>query len=66
MSDPQGRFCLADYVEKYNTNLHHIGRLDTDTDLSNLLDNDGELSHRLSHPSYKVKNLCSNGSRRDT
>lgn len=55
MSDPQGRHCLADYVQKYQTNLYHIGRLDTDTDGLILLTNDGELSHRLSHPSYKVQ-----------
>ena len=55
MHDPQGRFCLSDYIEKYDAHLHHIGRLDTDTEGLILLTNDGQLSHRLSHPSYKVK-----------
>ncbi|QPK94687.1 rRNA pseudouridine synthase [Actinomyces sp. zg-332] len=55
MFDPQGRYCLADYIEKYDAHLHHVGRLDTDTEGLILLTNDGELSHRLSHPSHKVK-----------
>ena len=54
MSDEQGRPCLGDYVAQPSERLFHVGRLDTDTDGLLLLTNDGELAHRLQHPSYGV------------
>jgi pseudouridine synthase len=54
MADPQGRRTLAAYVD-VPERLFHVGRLDTDTEGLILLTNDGELSHRLTHPSYGVE-----------
>jgi 23S rRNA pseudouridine2605 synthase len=54
MDDPQGRPCLADYVEDLAPRLFHVGRLDTETEGLLLLTNDGELANRLTHPSYGV------------
>jgi 23S rRNA pseudouridine2605 synthase len=54
MADPQGRPSLASYVD-VPERLFHVGRLDTDTEGLILLTNDGELSHRLTHPSYGVE-----------
>lgn len=66
MSDPQGRPTVAEYGERYlrdhadeldnpdSVRLVHVGRLDTDTEGLLLLSNDGELSHRLMHPSYEI------------
>ncbi|MEQ3549680.1 pseudouridine synthase [Pseudonocardia nematodicida] len=60
MSDDLGRPCvgdlLADRVELMNEaqRLFHVGRLDADTEGLLLLTNDGELGHRLMHPSYEV------------
>ncbi|MBX6768524.1 MAG: rRNA pseudouridine synthase [Actinomadura rubrobrunea] len=53
MSDEKGRKSLADFVD-VPERLFHVGRLDTDTEGLILLTNDGELAHRLMHPSYGV------------
>lgn len=57
MSDDRGRPCIGDLVERRvrgNKNLFHVGRLDADTEGLILLTNDGELAHRLMHPSHEV------------
>ncbi|GFG75737.1 pseudouridine synthase [Mycobacterium botniense] len=57
MSDERGRPCVGDLVEhrvRGNKKLFHVGRLDADTEGLLLLTNDGELAHRLMHPSYQV------------
>ena len=54
MSDDLGRPCIGDYVANRSERLFHVGRLDADTDGLILLTNDGELAHRLQHPSYGV------------
>jgi len=57
MSDDRGRPCIGDLVEhrvRGNKKLFHVGRLDADTEGLILLTNDGELAHRLMHPSYEL------------
>ena len=57
MSDEHGRPCVGDLVEhrvRGEKNLFHVGRLDADTEGLLLLTNDGELAHRLMHPSFEV------------
>ena len=57
MSDDRGRPCIGDLVERRvrgNKKLFHVGRLDADTEGLILLTNDGELAHRLMHPSREV------------
>lgn len=54
MSDERGRPCLGDLVADRETRLFHVGRLDADTEGLLLLTNDGELAHRLTHPSFGV------------
>jgi len=57
MSDDRGRPCIGDLVERKvrgTRNLFHVGRLDADTEGLILLTNDGELAHRLMHPSHEV------------
>ncbi len=54
MSDPQGRRTIGDLVAGREERLFHVGRLDADSEGLILLTNDGDLAHRLSHPSYEV------------
>ena len=54
MADERGhpdlRSLLADRPER----LFHVGRLDTDTSGLLVVTNDGDLAHRLAHPSFEV------------
>ncbi len=54
MSDDRGRPTLADFVPAGSPRVFHVGRLDAETEGLILLTNDGELAHRLTHPSFGV------------
>jgi 23S rRNA pseudouridine2605 synthase len=54
MSDERGRPTVGEYVAEREERLFHVGRLDQDSEGLLLLTNDGELAHRLMHPSYQV------------
>ncbi len=53
-SDPQGRPIVVDLVPS-SPRVFPVGRLDTDTEGLLLLTNDGELAHRMTHPSFGVE-----------
>jgi 23S rRNA pseudouridine2605 synthase len=53
-SDPQGRPTVVELVPE-SPRVFPVGRLDTDTEGLLLLTNDGELAHRLTHPSFGVE-----------
>jgi 23S rRNA pseudouridine2605 synthase len=54
MSDDRGRRTVADLVDDLPQRVFHVGRLDADSEGLLLLTNDGDLAHRLAHPSYGV------------
>jgi 23S rRNA pseudouridine2605 synthase len=54
MSDDRGRQTVGHLVADREERLFHVGRLDADSEGLLLLTNDGELAHRLSHPSFGV------------
>lgn len=54
MRDERGRPCIGDLVAARRERLYHVGRLDADSEGLILLVNDGDLAHRLMHPSYAV------------
>jgi len=51
--DPQGRPTVVDLVN-HPMRVMPVGRLDADTTGALMLTNDGELAHRLAHPSFGV------------
>jgi 23S rRNA pseudouridine2605 synthase len=51
--DPQGRPTVVSMVPQ-NERLYPVGRLDIDTTGLILLTNQGDLAHRLTHPSFEV------------
>ncbi|MDQ3679332.1 MAG: rRNA pseudouridine synthase [Actinomycetota bacterium] len=52
--DPQGRLTVLDLVPD-QPRVFPVGRLDADTEGLLILTNDGELAHRLTHPSFGVE-----------
>jgi 23S rRNA pseudouridine2605 synthase len=69
MDDPEGRRTVADLIATAtdrragipggrrlakNERLFHVGRLDIDSEGLLILTNDGDLAHKLAHPSYQV------------
>jgi 23S rRNA pseudouridine2605 synthase len=54
MADEQGRPDLSGLIADRADRLFHVGRLDTDTSGLLLLTNDGDLAHKLAHPSFEI------------
>ncbi len=54
VGDPHGRTSVSDLVPS-EPRVHPVGRLDQDTEGLLLLTNDGDLTHRLTHPSFGVE-----------
>ncbi len=57
-SDPQGRKTVLDLIRRATTErVYPVGRLDRNTSGLLLLTNDGELSQKLTHPSYEIRKV---------
>jgi 23S rRNA pseudouridine2605 synthase len=52
--DPEGRTDVQDLLPRQSQRLEPVGRLDFNTEGALLFTNDGDLAHRLTHPSYHV------------
>lgn len=57
MSDPSGAPCVADLIPARLGRLFPVGRLDRDSQGLLFLTNDGDLAHRLLHPSFEVPKI---------
>ncbi|CAN5870132.1 hypothetical protein BH11BAC4_BH11BAC4_24430 [soil metagenome] len=56
--DPQGRKTVLELIKKAtDERVYPIGRLDRNTSGVLLLTNDGDLTQKLSHPSYEIKKI---------
>jgi len=56
-SDPEGRRTVYDLLYDDDRVLHTVGRLDFESCGLLLLTNDGELTHRLTHPRYGIEKV---------
>lgn len=58
LSDEKGRKTIMDILKgKVSVRVFPVGRLDKDTTGLLLITNDGDLTRKLSHPSYEVKKI---------
>lgn len=57
LNDEHGRKTVMELVPKMGSRIYPIGRLDKDTEGVLILTNDGELAHKLMHPSYEVNKV---------
>ena len=55
LSDEQGRPSVADLIRDIPVRVWPIGRLDRNSEGLLLLTNDGDMTHRLLHPSFRVE-----------
>lgn len=55
MFDPEGRPSLEDFIDLRKERLHHVGRLDKESEGLILLTNDGDLTFRATHPSFGLE-----------
>ncbi len=62
MSDEKGRKTVMDLLpENFDHRVYPVGRLDRNTTGVLLMTNDGDLAHRLTHPSYEIPRVYSVG-----
>lgn len=57
VQDTHGRNTVIDCLQGVRARLFPVGRLDLDVGGTLLLTNDGELAHRLMHPSYRISKV---------
>lgn len=55
MDDPQGRPTVAQLVERIDTRVFPVGRLDYDSEGLLLMTNDGDFANLITHPRYGIK-----------
>jgi 23S rRNA pseudouridine2605 synthase len=55
VTDPEGRPTVMDHFRDFPVRLYPVGRLDFDSEGLLLLTNDGDLTRRLTHPSFEVE-----------
>ena len=55
--DTHGRRKIVDIFNKVDERVYPVGRLDKDTTGVIIVTNDGDLSHKLSHPSFEIEKV---------
>ena len=54
VKDPQGRKTVLDLIDGVDKRIYPAGRLDLDSSGLLLLTNDGDLTHKITHPSHEL------------
>jgi 23S rRNA pseudouridine2605 synthase len=54
VTDPHGRKVVMEFFQDIEARIYPVGRLDRDTSGLLILTNDGELAHKLMHPSFHI------------
>ena len=54
-SDPQKRPIIWDHLRKFKNETNAVGRLDFDSEGLLIITSDGDLAHKLTHPSHAIK-----------
>lgn len=54
-SDPQKRPIIWDHLQKFKRDTNAVGRLDFDSEGLLVITSDGDLAHKLTHPSHEIK-----------
>jgi 23S rRNA pseudouridine2605 synthase len=54
-SDPQKRPIIWDHLQKFKSETNAVGRLDFDSEGLLVITSDGDLAHKLTHPSHEIK-----------
>lgn len=54
-SDPQKRPIIWDYLHKFKDSTNAVGRLDFDSEGLLVITSDGDMAHKLTHPSHEIK-----------
>ena len=54
VSDTHGRKKVTDFFKHVKARLYPVGRLDKDTTGLLLITNDGQVTHKLAHPSFEI------------
>jgi len=57
LKDPFGRPTIMELLPSLRNRVYPVGRLDNDSEGLLLLTNDGELAHKLMHPSYRIRKV---------
>jgi 23S rRNA pseudouridine2605 synthase len=55
LSDPEGRPTVGGLIANISERVYPVGRLDYDAEGALLLTNDGDLAHKLTHPSFGAR-----------
>ena len=55
--DPEGRKTVMDFLPRIHQRIFPVGRLDYNSEGLMILTNDGDLAHKIAHPSFEVEKV---------